>query len=39
VRRGDIEGDQNETFVRETLIRYSRGEHITDGMRICEEVD
>lgn len=39
VGRSDIEGDQNETFVRETLIRYGWGEHIINGMRICEEVD
>jgi hypothetical protein len=39
VRRGDVEGDQNEPFVRETLIRYGWGENFINGMRICEEVD
>jgi hypothetical protein len=39
VKHSDIERDQNETFVRETLIGYGWGEHIIDGMRICIEVD
>ena len=39
MRCGDVEGDQNETFARETLIRYGGSEHIVNGMRICEEVD
>lgn len=39
MRRGDVKGNQNETFVRETLIGYGGGEDFTNGMRICEEVD
>ena len=39
MRCSDVEGEQNETFARETLIRYGRGEHIINGVRICKEVD
>ena len=37
--RGDVEGDQNETFEGKTLIRYGGGDHVVNGMRIREEVD